>query len=152
MTDVLEHVTRPYSLLLEVRRILKPKGILLVKVPNVRWNEFKLSLVRRFGRITSNDIFDAYEHVVHYLDATLRRILDASGFAVERVDIAPPVQLPVWHEYVGHYYQYPSPWVLDWRRRLGRLGFYWLGRLQLLLTGVVGPLAPNIRAVAVRRE
>jgi 2-polyprenyl-3-methyl-5-hydroxy-6-metoxy-1,4-benzoquinol methylase len=150
MTDVLEHVTTPYAFLAETHRILSRGGVLLVKVPNVKWSEFKLKLDRRLGRVTTNDIFDAYEHVVHYDEKTLRRTLERVGFRVRHLDIARPVQLPVWHEYVGQYYQYPSPWILDPKRHLGRNLFYLLAQLQRTLTGSIGPLAPNLRAVATR--
>lgn len=148
MTDVLEHVITPYRLLGESLRILRPRGILMVKVPNGPYNEFKLSLARRLGRFTSNDIFDAYEHVVHYSQRTLARTLDRAGFELVKLDVAPPVQIPVWHEFVGQYYLYPSPWVLDWKRHIARRLFYLGAVLQHRLTGRIGALAPNLRAIA----
>ena len=89
---------------------------------------------------------------MHYTDATLRKMLDRAGFEVTKISIGKPIQLPVWHHYVGRYYLYPSPWRLDWKHTLGRSAFYWLAWPERLLRlGAVGWFAPNIVAIARRR-
>ena len=149
MTDVFEHIADPRSMLREIRRILKSDGILFIKVPNGRFNVFKLRLLTLFGRLKDFDVFDSYEHVVHYTSRTLRRMLQEEGFQVRRQLIARPIQLPAWHRYVGQYYQYPSPWALDWQRHIARSLLYYASRLESrLLGGEVGWLAPNIVVVA----
>jgi hypothetical protein len=56
---------------------------------------------------------------------------------------------PVGHEYVGQYYQDPSPWILDWKRHLGRSAAYWRGCIERVARpGSIGYLAPNLVAVA----
>jgi hypothetical protein len=100
-------------------------------------------------RLKNYDIFDSYEHVVHYSDKTLRRMLKKYGFKIIKAFIGKPVQTPVWHDYVGQYYQYPSPWVLDPKRQSLRLIFYWVSRLEFWIRGMkVGYLAPNIAVIA----
>jgi 2-polyprenyl-3-methyl-5-hydroxy-6-metoxy-1,4-benzoquinol methylase len=149
MTDVFEHITEPRSMLRQIRRILKSDGVLFIKVPNGLFNLFKLRVLTRLGRLGMLDIFDSYEHVVHYSSRTLRRMLEREGFQVRHQAIARPIQLPVWHQFVGQYYQYPSPWALDWKRQTGRTLLYHASRVESRVRGgEVGALAPNIVVVA----
>ncbi len=149
MTDVFEHISHPRAMLSEIRRVLKSDGILFIKVPNGLFNVLKLRVLRRLGRLGMLDIFDSYEHVVHYSSSTLRKMLESEGFKVRKQLIAPPIQIPVWHHFVGQYYQYPSPWALDWKRQTARTITYYASRLEsLAMGGKVGSLAPNIVVVA----
>ena len=145
MTDVLEHMPEPKKTLLEIKRVLRKDGILFIKVPNGKYNLLKLFMARPTGQAAHYDIFDSYEHVVHYTQETLRRMLESSGFAVVKTAIGRPMQTPAWHKYVGHYYQYPSPWFLDAKNHLLRICFYWISRLEFILRlGRIGYFAPNI--------
>ena len=149
MTDVFEHISEPRSMLREIRRILKPDGILFIKVPNGLLNVVKLRVLTRLGRLGMLDIFDSYEHVVHYSSRTLRRMLEDEGFRVRRQSIARPIQLPVWHNFVGQFYQYPSPWALDWKKQTTRSLLYYASRVESwLMRGEIGWLSPNIVVVA----
>jgi hypothetical protein len=66
---------------------------------------------------------------------------------------ARPVQVPAWHEYVGQYFQYPSPWQLDWKRHVGGAVFYWLAHLERRLRGGrIGYCAPNLVCIAQRNK
>lgn len=149
MTDVFEHIASPAPLLAETRRVLKPDGILFIKVPNGAYNLLKLRLARMAGKIKDYDLFDSYEHVVHYTHKTLSSMLEKHGFRVARVGIGKPIQLPCWHKLVGQYYQYPSPWILDWKKHSARSLFYLLSLLEFRLRlNRVGSLAPNIIAIS----
>lgn len=153
LSDVFEHVTEPLPFLKTAARFLKDDGVLYVKVPNARWNQFKQRALAMMGRTPRQGVWDSYEHVVHYTDATLRAMLERGGFEPLAVTMGKPVQTPIWHEYVGHYYQYPSPWVLDWKRHVGRSLFYVLAKLERLTRfGSIGAFAPNIAVVARRRK
>jgi len=152
MTDVFEHITEPGRILTEVRRILKPEGILFIKVPNGLFNLFKLRIARLSGRLENYDIFDSYEHVVHYSGETIKQMLEKHNFRAVRIKIGKPIQLPVWHNYVGHYYQYPSPWRLDYKRQAARSLLYFLSMIEFYLAGKnIGYLAPNIIIVAKKK-
>lgn len=148
LTDVFEHIAEPRALLREIRRVLRPDGVALVKVPNGAFNLFKQRVLQRFGRTGDFDIWDSYEHVVHYTARTLRRMLESEGFRLLYEGIARPVQTPMWHQRVGHYYQYPMPWALDWKRQTARTILYHAARVERVLRRRAGWLAPNLVAVA----
>ena len=100
-------------------------------------------------RLASYDIFDSYEHVVHYSQETLTSMLEKCGFKMIKCSTGRPIQLPAWHKFVGHYYQYPTPWSMDWKRQSARKILYLLSLLEYRLRlNRVGYLAPNIIAVA----
>jgi len=149
LSDVFEHIAEPLPFLADVKRFLRDDGILYVKVPNGAWNLFKQRALAAMGKRPARGIWDSYEHVVHYTGKTLRTMLEAGGFEIVEMSIGKPIQVPSWHLHVGHYYQYPSPWTMDWKRHLGRSGFYWLSRVERLARlGSIGALAPNLVAVA----
>jgi SAM-dependent methyltransferase len=149
LSDVFEHICEPRDFLKTAARFLKDDGILYIKVPNARWNLFKQRVLALMGRRPSQGVWDSYEHVVHYTDDTLIKMLEQGGFEPIRITTARPVQTPVWHEYVGHYYQYPSPWILDWKRHLGRALCHRLALCERVVrAGSLGYLAPSIVVVA----
>jgi len=152
MTDVFEHISNPNKILKDVRKILKKGGILFIKVPNGNYNLLKLNLARMTKKTHNYDIFDSYEHVTHFTYETLKRVLEESGFKIKDVFMGSPIQVPVWHKYLGHYYQYPSPWVLDWKNSLLRKVFYWVSKVEFLLRGKrTGYFASNISVVAIKK-
>ncbi len=151
LSDVFEHVTQPLAMLADARRYLKDDGVLFVKVPNARWSLLKQRLLAMAGRRPEQGLWDAYEHVVHYTDESLRKMLEKGGFKVVQLSIDPPVQTPNWHEHVGHYYQYPTPWTMDFQRKLVRQAFYWMSLAERVLRfGRIGACAPNLAAVAIK--
>ncbi len=133
MTDVFEHIPNPSELLAAARNLLKTDGILFIKVPNGKFSLLKLKLARLLKKTGQYDLFDSYEHVVHYSFKSLAQMLEKNGFNVLARHIAPPIQLPVWHHYVGHYFQYPTPFGLDPKHIIIRRLFYWLAKLEFLL-------------------
>jgi 2-polyprenyl-3-methyl-5-hydroxy-6-metoxy-1,4-benzoquinol methylase len=149
MTDVFEHITEPSKLLAEIHRILKPDGILFVKVPNALFNIFKFHIAKMIEKLNNYDIFDSYEHVVHYSYKTLMLMLKKYGFTTIRTLIGRAIQIPIWHNYVGHYYQYPSPWVFDPIKQSGRIFLYVLSLIESKIRlNKIGYLAPNIISIA----
>ena len=151
MTDVFEHIPEPKRLLADIEKVIKKDGILFIKIPNGKYNMLKLWLAKATGKVKDYDIFDSYEHVTHFTHKTLKRMLAECGFKVTKSYIGKPIQLPVWHKYVGHYYQYPSPWFLDWKNYVMRSLFYWISKVERVLRfGNIGYFAPNIIVIAQR--
>ena len=104
------------------------------------------------GKLKNYDLFDSYEYVVHYSQETLKKMLKNNGFKIIKVQIGKPIQLPVWHNYVGSYYQYPAPWSLDFKRQSGRILLYYLSLIEFKLRlNRTGYLAPNIITIAKKR-
>lgn len=91
MTDVFEHVGEPGPMLAEIRRLLRPRGVLFIKVPNVRYVRVKRLLLGPVPGLL-DDCFDAREHLVYYSAPTLRETLVAAGFKVEAITVASPIQ------------------------------------------------------------
>ena len=135
MIDVFEHISNPSLVLQKAHRLLKDDGILVIKVPNGNYNLLKMRLRKMFGLKSNLYTWNAYEHVIHYTVDTFSKIVDKHGFKVIYKHIPFPIHPPVWAQYVGHYYQYPSPFVLDWQKRLARNLLYLLGKIELFLMG-----------------
>jgi SAM-dependent methyltransferase len=81
--DTLEHMNDPEGLLRRVHEALAPGGLLLISVPNVANVYVRLNLL--FGRFPYADrgILDR-THRFFFTRASLRRMLEAHGFDVER--------------------------------------------------------------------
>lgn len=76
MWDVVEHVPDPQALLEQARAMLRPGGKLIVETQNVD-SRFAKLLGRRWHH------FKHEEHIYHFNQKTIRRLLDQAGFAVE---------------------------------------------------------------------
>jgi len=75
MWDVLEHMPDPIGTLLEVRRILRHDGLLLIGAPNIGSWEARLFGSKWFG-------LEIPRHLYHFSPSTLEKILEKSGFKI----------------------------------------------------------------------
>ena len=146
--DVFEHISKPLEMLKDVHRIIKQDGLLFIKVPHANFNLLKYSLYKKilhkfsFPQDIFRDIFDSREHIVHYTKETITKMLYKGGFRVNAIKIDRPIQTPIWRALVGHYYQYPTPWCIDWKNKLVRLGLYYLALVFYYpFGGKITPLA-----------
>jgi 2-polyprenyl-3-methyl-5-hydroxy-6-metoxy-1,4-benzoquinol methylase len=81
MRDVFEHVPEPKAMLRELNRIAKPGCLLYIEVPNIEGLIYKIVKERHvcvFG----------FEHLNYWSPATLRKVLELTGFAVRETAFA----------------------------------------------------------------
>ena len=70
---VLEHIARPLEMLLDLRRSIKDRAIVVFEVPNGLWT------FEKFG------VWDIiYEHCSYFVPGSLRRLFERAGFEVLR--------------------------------------------------------------------
>ncbi len=143
LIDVLEHISNPVALLKEVNHVLNDNGIVCIKVPNGNYNYLKFKILNFLGRTQGKDIWDSYEHLGHYTITTMKTAVRKAGLEVKSVIVPIPIQSPVWHRLVGHYYQYPSPWYLDWKNYILRNIFYFIGKVENMF-GINPTFAPDL--------
>jgi SAM-dependent methyltransferase len=79
----LEHIAAPAGALQRLREALRPGGLLLLEVPNIA-----SVAARRLGPAWFH--LDIAHHVGHYAPATLRMLLDRTGFEPVAIDTYPP--------------------------------------------------------------
>lgn len=77
MWHVIEHLPDPLETLREIRRILKPNGLLLLRTPNAESLEAHLFGGNFYG-------LDPPRHLYLFSPGTLRRLLERGGFTVTR--------------------------------------------------------------------
>jgi 2-polyprenyl-3-methyl-5-hydroxy-6-metoxy-1,4-benzoquinol methylase len=75
---VIEHVPDPRDVLAEVRRILQPKGRVIVQAPNIASWQARLCGRRWYG-------LDVPRHVINHSARSLLRLLSDEGFRVRRM-------------------------------------------------------------------
>jgi SAM-dependent methyltransferase len=71
---VLEHLHDPLGCVREIRRILKPDGLLVLAVPNIGSIEFRVFRGWWHG-------LELPRHLYHFTPKTIRRLLGAGGFS-----------------------------------------------------------------------
>ena len=79
LSNVVEHLPQPKITFREIRRILKPEGIVYLTVPNTRSLVFWLFGANWYA-------LEAPRHVISYSPVTLKALADATGFEVARID------------------------------------------------------------------
>ena len=132
--DVFEHITKPKEFLEKSKKLLKKDGILVIKIPNGNYSMLKLLLAKLTRRkISKMDIFDSYEHVAHYNKKSFIKMIKNSNFVIKKVYAPLPINPPVWSKYVGQYYQYPTPWILDWKKNIFRSICHFIGKIEIFL-------------------
>lgn len=81
LTDVLEHLPNPQSMLLLAREFLKPGGAVVISVPNVAHWSVRLCLLRGKFDYLDWGIMDA-THLRWFTFDSIRSLLDSAGFEV----------------------------------------------------------------------
>jgi 2-polyprenyl-3-methyl-5-hydroxy-6-metoxy-1,4-benzoquinol methylase len=77
LSQVLEHLLDPFHVLVKVRKLMRPEGVLTLAVPNV-----DAILIKMLGSRSS--FLGLPEHIIHFSRQGLNSILQRAGFAVRR--------------------------------------------------------------------
>lgn len=108
MTEVLEHIDNDKKALSEVYRILKPKGILLLTVPNYNfpflWDPINWVLQNIFGTHIKGIGFFAgiwARHKRLYKKENLQKLIKNTGFKIEKIEELTTCCLPFNHYLVN---------------------------------------------------
>jgi len=78
LKDVLEHLVKPHMVMNEIKRILKPDGVVFITLPNARSISFWLFQENWFN-------LEIPRHVVSYSPRGLRILCDATGFEIVKI-------------------------------------------------------------------
>lgn len=76
LSQVLEHLLDPFQVLVKVRNLLKPEGVLAIAVPNV--DAFLIKILK-----FRSSFLGLPEHIIHFSCKGLSAILQRSGFDVK---------------------------------------------------------------------
>jgi 2-polyprenyl-3-methyl-5-hydroxy-6-metoxy-1,4-benzoquinol methylase len=84
LVNVLDHTTEPRAALAEAARVLRPGGLLVLRVPNAAFHAPCAGLLGRLGPLARRRRWDAYPilHLFAFGPAALRRLVEHSGFEV----------------------------------------------------------------------
>lgn len=83
---VLEHVREPARYLAEIRRVIRPQGLLVIAVPNV--NDIFMQVAYRIVRGRPLRLFskeDREIHLYHFSAKTIGMYIEKAGFSVSRI-------------------------------------------------------------------
>lgn len=131
--DVLEHVPAPVETLAAARRVLRMGGVVLAKVPHVRWNRLKFATIKKLLGFRM-DAFDSREHVLQFRADSLRAAFRRARLEPVELFIPRPVQTggPV--------------------RRAFRAGAWRIGQLITRVANEPAALCPDLCLIGERRS
>lgn len=81
LIDVLEHLSDPFRAIQEIERVLKPGGVLYIKVPNYKAQAAKQNTLQ-FLRLSKAGIMSDYVHINHFCSPSLAKFVSRLGFSV----------------------------------------------------------------------
>ena len=90
--DVIEHMPNHACFLASIRKYIRPKGMLIGSIPNVRYYENMMRFLLKKDRMYADYGILDQTHMALFTAKSLRRTLDHSGFRVERLTGINPKQ------------------------------------------------------------
>lgn len=106
LLNVLEHLTDPHRMLLQIRELIRPNGLLAVVVPDARFHDFVGKFRALLGASDPYWLerpksvlsgFKLPDHLSSFEPRTISLLLQRCGFSIERAQNAPVVLNPQFH-------------------------------------------------------
>lgn len=94
LTDVLEHIPEPVALVKELRSLLRPGGVIAIKVPHGPMQILKEAFRRDVLKQTGAGVMVRFVHVNHFTVDSLRQCLEQAGFRDIAIEVGAPEFLP----------------------------------------------------------
>ena len=144
MADVIEHLVHPEQLFEDVKKLLKPDGILLFSIPNITHLSAGLELVLGKFAYQNSGLLDA-THVRFYSRSGFIETLERSGIYVEEIDT---VKRDVDKAEFQGYKSFPKEWIRDIvLDREDALTYQWIMSARLFKTTLRKSTNPALAAV-----
>jgi len=83
--DILEHTIDPWAVLAAYRRYLKPKGVVIASIPNIRFYSVIARLIFNRWGYRESGILDT-THLRFFTLPTIKEMFRRSGYGIDRVD------------------------------------------------------------------
>jgi len=87
--DVLEHLPQPRNVLNKIHTLLKPGGVLYIKVPNIQAQINKQNLLQNLN-LSTEGVCQNYVHINHFNHQSLKTSLISLGFEVVEMGYTKP--------------------------------------------------------------
>ncbi len=128
MGGVLEHLYEPYKLLSEVRRVMRPGGLLWFDVPNedglyTRVGNLYMRMLGRDWVVNLAPTFPPF-HVQGFNPRSVRTLLGRVGLEVARLHIGGGVWPPAGEPSLRKQLEYQAARFVNWIGNRGSAGFY----------------------------
>lgn len=137
LSQVLEHLLDPFQVLVKVRNLIKPEGVIAIAVPNV--DAILIKILR-----SRSSFLGLPGHIIHFSRKGLSAILQRAGFDVNL------------HRYISRIPYYSISNRLNMQGRSRKLMNYWVKISQwapLVISNQLGlGLFQNVWAVPVRQD
>ena len=145
MADVIEHIVHPEQLFEDVKKLLKPDGVLLFSIPNITHLAAGLELVLGKFDYQNSGLLDA-THVRFYSRESFVAKLASSGIYVEEIDT---VKKDVDQTEFAGFKLFPKNWIreiTDFRE--DALTYQWIMTARLFKSSSVARRDPPIPGVS----
>jgi 2-polyprenyl-3-methyl-5-hydroxy-6-metoxy-1,4-benzoquinol methylase len=90
LRDVIEHLPNPYDVLLEIKRLLVPGGVVLIITPNEGGLPTRMRTILGMKRVKVATVHPPH-HLHGFAPQTLKRIFDRSGLNTAEITTTTPV-------------------------------------------------------------
>ena len=130
-TDSLEYLTNPTRDLKRLFQMLRPGGLVFLKVPNGNYFYLRHMLERTLPlRDGGGTAFGPSERVAHYTRPSIQELAKLLGLVVLDTGFPSPIDSPVWFRRTGLWLEMESPLLLGLRDKVVRRTMHLAGILE----------------------